>query len=212
MQEGFVFYDDTQYTQMNEPQVQINDYGVSNNQFEHNGYLKEPDNKILYQDLLKQSKIYQIQLEEQDERLDYKNLPKLIGNNFKKYIEQNKNQIPLTQGLEKFLMKRNVKKEKNKEKKQKKEQQISTKISDLREICRTDFQSKRIFKKYMKKQFIIDLIHSSKIENPLKYIDGISTYFATADEPEKMISSHIINSKKKYYKKIILQDQLIEFT
>ena len=44
---------------------------------------------------------------------------------------------------------------------------------------------------------MIDLIHSTKIENPLKYIDGISTYYAAADEPDKMISSHIISSKKK---------------
>lgn len=34
--------------------------------------------------------------------------------------------------------------------------------------------------KYIKKQFMIDLVNSTKIENPLKYIDGISTYFATA--------------------------------
>lgn len=47
----------------------------------------------------------------------------------------------------------------------------------------------------------IDLIHSPKIEDPLKYLDGISTYYAAADEPDKMISSHLLSSKNETLKK-----------
>ena len=45
---------------------------------------------------------------------------------------------------------------------------------------------------------LIDLIQSPKVENPMKYIEGISIYYATAKEPEKMISSKI---KLAEYKK-----------
>ncbi|CAK92704.1 unnamed protein product (macronuclear) [Paramecium tetraurelia] len=127
--------------------------------------------------------------ENDQSRVDYKNLPKLIGNHFYKYIEQNN--ITKTKGVQNFCNQRQ-----KKEKGTKTEKQLSTKISDLREVCKADPQSKTNFKRFIKKQLFIDLIHSSKIEDPLKYIDGISTYYATADEPDKMISSHIISSKK----------------
>ncbi|CAD8200358.1 unnamed protein product [Paramecium pentaurelia] len=128
-------------------------------------------------------------------RIDYKNLPKLIGNHYYKYIEQNN--ITKTKGVENFYNSRKIKKDKG----NKKAKQISTTISDLREICKADNQSKTTFKRFIKKQLFIDLIHSPKIEDPLKYLDGISTYYAAADEPDKMISSHLLSSKNETLKK-----------
>ncbi|CAD8116547.1 unnamed protein product [Paramecium sonneborni] len=198
MSEGFDFQDNSFSQQINEPLHSNYCYQVDNDQLENRQYLNEPENNMLDQFSQKQqSNILLKQQEEDSEKVDYKNLPKLIGNNFQKYIEQNEKQISISEGLKKFLNERKAKKDKDK----KKDKQISTKISDLRLICQTDNNSKGIFKKYIKKQFIIDLIHSTKIENPLKYIDGISTYFAAAEQPEKMISSHIISSKRKQQKK-----------
>ncbi|CAD8198606.1 unnamed protein product [Paramecium pentaurelia] len=186
-------------------QEALNDDLNSYDQFEQNNYHPEiieykdqQDEQMMKKNCIEchqqEPKLFQIELENDEERVDYKNLPKLIGNNFEKYLLQNENTIPKTKGLENFLNER-------KNRKNKKDKQISTKISDLRELCQSDLQSRRIFMIYIKKQFLIDLINSTKIENPLKYIDGISTYFATAILPDNMISSHIISSKKKITRK-----------
>ncbi|CAD8189129.1 unnamed protein product [Paramecium octaurelia] len=172
----------------------LNENQDSNLQYEQNSIqpppieLKDFD-QLINQNLMTHTQQLTNNQESDQSRVDYKNLPKLIGNHFYKYIEQNN--ITKTKGVLNFCNQRQ-----KKEKGTKTEKQQSTKISDLREVCKADPQSKTNFKRFIKKQLFIDLIHSSKIEDPLKYIDGISTYYATADEPDKMISSHIISSKK----------------
>ncbi|CAD8106097.1 unnamed protein product [Paramecium sonneborni] len=106
-----------------------------------------------------------------------KNFPKLIGNNFCKFATQNLKRFP--KGIQQLIKKKNQ------------PQQVGFKISDLRNACQYDEESRRLFQIYFKNQLLLDLIFSSKINDPFPYIPGICNYYAASFVPDKMVSSYI---------------------
>ncbi|CAD8095416.1 unnamed protein product [Paramecium primaurelia] len=106
-----------------------------------------------------------------------KNFPKLIGNNVCKYATNNFSKPP--KGIQEMIKKKN------------KPQQIGFKIADLRQACLSDQESQNLFQNYLKKQLLLDLIYSPKINDPMAYIKGISNYYAASFVPEKMVGSYI---------------------
>ncbi|CAD8187588.1 unnamed protein product [Paramecium octaurelia] len=107
-----------------------------------------------------------------------KNFPKLIGNNLCKYASYNSSKHP--QGIQEMI------------KKKKTPHQVGFKIADLRQVCLSDGESQKLFQNYLKNQLLLDLIYSSKINDPLAYIPGICNYYAASFVPEKMVGSYII--------------------
>ncbi|CAD8195264.1 unnamed protein product [Paramecium pentaurelia] len=125
-----------------------------------------------------------IKINEKD--INYKNLPKMIGNNFVKWIKNYKyssdfDKIP--KGIKKLVELRE------------KERQSKIKIKDLRESIINDEDSQIIFKEYIADQLYLDLLFSNKVADPFSYIPGISNYYSAANEPEKMKSNYIMRKE-----------------
>ncbi|CAD8200771.1 unnamed protein product [Paramecium octaurelia] len=121
----------------------------------------------------------------QSKDLKYKNFPKLIGNNFLKWVrkqvdEKKMGQIP--KGIEDLIKSRQ------------KCRQPNFTIKDLQKLCH-DQDSQKIFQEFMQYQLFLDLFHSNKIADPVSYIPGISNYYQAAEEPDKMKSNYLTRNQ-----------------
>ncbi|CAD8187586.1 unnamed protein product [Paramecium octaurelia] len=118
--------------------------------------------------------------------INYKNLPKLIGNNFVKWLKnikyyQNHDNIP--KGFQRLIDLRQ------------KDKQSKIKIKDLRESIQFDYECQVVFQEYICDQLYIDLMTSNKVADPFSYIPGICNYFSAAQEPIKMVSNYIMRKE-----------------
>ncbi|CAK63145.1 unnamed protein product (macronuclear) [Paramecium tetraurelia] len=142
-------------------------------------------NKTLEQNSLGATQAKTQQMVYQQKDLNYKNFPKLIGNNFLKWVnkqvaEEKIGQIP--QGIENLMKSRGKCKQPN------------FTIKDLQQLCR-DQASQKLFQEFMQYQLFLDLFHSNKIADPYSYIPGISNYFSAAEEPDKMKSNYLTRNQ-----------------
>ncbi|CAD8120022.1 unnamed protein product [Paramecium sonneborni] len=108
---------------------------------------------------------------------NYKNFPKLIGNNFVKWIKKQKKCQGVI-GIQKLIKQR------------KESKQANFKIKDLQELC-SDEASKQVFQEFVLDELFLNLINSNKIEDSFSYVAGISNYYSAAQEPEKMKSNYL---------------------
>ncbi|CAD8106099.1 unnamed protein product [Paramecium sonneborni] len=159
-----------------------------------NEYQQEQDNFDDVEQLLP-SNSFQIQptsmtkfetIKIKEEDINYKNFPKMIGNNIVKWIKKqkysSKNQI-IPKGLKKLIELRD------------REKQSKIKIKDLRDSIIAEEESQIIFKEYIADQLYLDLIFSNKVADPFSYIPGISNYYSAAEEPQKMKGNYMMKKE-----------------
>ncbi|CAK93729.1 unnamed protein product (macronuclear) [Paramecium tetraurelia] len=120
------------------------------------------------------------------EDINYKNFPKMIGNNIVKWIKKtkyNKRYESIPKGFKRLIEFRQ------------KDKQSKIKIKDLRDSIKDDSESKELFQEYIADQLFLDLMFSNKVADPFPYIPGICNYYSAAQEPEKMVSNYIMRKE-----------------
>ncbi|CAD8166265.1 unnamed protein product [Paramecium octaurelia] len=120
-----------------------------------------------------------------------KNIPKTFGNNFKKFMEDQKkdnqeyfSKNPMQKELSNFINKKKTAKS------------ADYTIQDFRDIFDCH-QTNQWFQFYVENVLLLDLINSNRIEDPDIYIIFIEHYLAGARDPLNFISNRPIKSKKQ---------------
>ncbi|CAD8187403.1 unnamed protein product [Paramecium pentaurelia] len=151
---------------------------------ENDAEFQQSDFNQTYHQPTSMTKCETIKIKEED--INYKNFPKMIGNNIVKWIKKNKyskqpNYIP--KGFKGLIELRE------------REKQSKIKIKDLRDTIIDDTESQTLFQEYISDQLFLDLIFSNKVADPFSYIPGISNYYSAAQEPEKMKSNYFMRKE-----------------
>ncbi|CAD8107156.1 unnamed protein product [Paramecium primaurelia] len=171
-----IFYPCTDFLSNSLVHAEIQEQSFDHNHFQ---YTNQNHTQEQHSQRMSQNSTQKMVYKEKD--LKYKNFPKLIGNNFLKWIKKliNDEKIKVVpKGIDNLMKSRQKCKQPN------------FTIKDLQELC-SDEASQKLFQEYIQDELFLDIFHSNKIADPFSYIPGISNYFACSQEPQKMKSNYL---------------------
>ncbi|CAK81777.1 unnamed protein product (macronuclear) [Paramecium tetraurelia] len=129
-----------------------------------------------------------------NQEFNTKNIPKTFGNNFRKFMEDQKKE-----NKEYFLMNPMQKELINFINKKQTSKSAQYTIQDFRDIFHCH-QTNQWFQFYVENVLLLDLINSNRVEDPEQYVKFIEQYLAGARDPLNFISNRPIQDKKQNLK------------